>query len=261
MMKMDFKHTKKRSVSFLLLFLLLFIGVPNASAVVEQVPEPQATPIQVLSPTTSGVCSQLDQLASAEKLDELKADIISVQKKRLVTMIESRQYRNEKRIKVREKIREFYNKFLLKFEGEADTDEQKRAVRNFKKKFHNMTEERFNEIETLNNSYRADLDSVIEKKQQTIEDSIKKFGIEIKDAFDKARLECYSGMTEVQVKTNLITRIKVVKETYKGSVGIANNYRQEVLTLSQTLKSDIEEVNQSFKDALETAMDELDPHF
>ncbi len=144
-----------------------------------------------------------------------------------------------------------------KLDEQADTDEEKAAVAEFKSTIDAAVVTRRGAVDKAINDFRSAVDALVASKKDGAASAYSEFKSATAVAIAKAKSDCDAGTDPAAVRSTFNTAMKTARENLKDDRAGLDQVRDDIQTLAETRKKAIEAAIETFKTTVKTAKEKL----
>ncbi len=158
---------------------------------------------------------------------------------------------------IREKQDEARNEMYMRLEEKAKTDEEKKAVKDFRETLEEAVTDRRKAFDNAVDTFRSGVDGLVASKKTSVTGSVDDFQASVAAAFDKAKSDCSAGADPKTVRETLMTTLKNNREKLRGSAQSFEKIGDSVASLAKTRDAAFKKAADDFKSTVEKARTDL----
>ena len=211
------------------------------------------------STTNENTCSRLDNV-----LDRLNSDVTTRVAKittehqaNTAKLTKDRTAWDNKIAAARKSWDSIRSQYFSRLEAKATTDQQKTAVQTSETNINDAVSSRRSAYDTNRSTYRAGVDSAIDKNQADIDQAVTNLRSDYADAVAKAQDNCANGTAYKEVAATLTTDLQAARAKFRASRAANTNIAQIAQNLAAIEKTADQTADQQFKAAVNAAYQQL----
>lgn len=237
------------------LFMVAVLVTPGLVFAVEERKELRVEKRNELRTNRPGgdFCSQIGTFTGSVegRMQARDAKINGKREKRRENIGERRTNRTQRVSQRRAERNEKRDNRFAELEEKSQNNEQKEVIREYISDVRAAIEKRRNSIDTAVDAYRAQLDELLDQKEDATSRAVASFRNAVTDAGAQAKASCETGEDAPVVRQNYIAALKAAREELRIAHGEMKAYRLQAQELTEERKTAIESAVKEFRATME----------